>query len=46
VKVLGISGSLRADSYNMELLREAVEAAPAGVEIELLDPALIADLPL
>jgi chromate reductase len=46
VKVLGISGSLRADSYNLQLLREAVEAAPAGVEIELLDPALIADLPL
>jgi chromate reductase, NAD(P)H dehydrogenase (quinone) len=46
VKVLGISGSLRADSYNTQLLREAMDAAPEGVEIELLDPSLIADLPL
>jgi chromate reductase, NAD(P)H dehydrogenase (quinone) len=46
VKVLAISGSLRADSYNSRLLAEAAAAAPGGVEVELLDPALIADLPL
>jgi chromate reductase, NAD(P)H dehydrogenase (quinone) len=46
MQVLGISGSLRADSYNTGLLREAAAAAPAGVEVEILDPALIADLPL
>jgi len=37
VKVLAVSGSLRADSYNTKLLREAAELAPAGVELELYD---------
>jgi len=46
VRVLAVSGSLRADSYNTRLLEAAAAAAPAGVEIEILDPALIADLPL
>ena len=46
MKVLAVSGSLRADSYNTRLLEAAAAAAPAGVEVELLDPALIADLPL
>jgi chromate reductase, NAD(P)H dehydrogenase (quinone) len=46
VKVLGVSGSLRAGSYNTRLLEEAAAAAPAGVEVELFDPALIAELPL
>jgi chromate reductase len=46
VKVLGVSGSLRADSYNMRLLEAAAAAAPAGVEVEVADPALIAELPL
>jgi len=46
VKVLAVSGSLRADSFNTRLLEAAAAAAPAGVEIEILDPALIADLPL
>ena len=32
MKVLGISGSLRRDSYNHALLREAAERLPAGVE--------------
>ncbi len=31
MKVLGISGSLRRDSYNHALLREAAERLPAGV---------------
>jgi chromate reductase len=32
MKVLGIVGSLRRDSYNHALLREAAERLPAGVE--------------
>src|SRR5919197_1166230 len=35
MRILGVSGSLRADSYNTSLLRAAVEAAPEGVELEL-----------
>jgi chromate reductase len=46
MKVLGVSGSLRADSYNLRLLEAAAAAAPEGVEVELLDPAVIAELPL
>ena len=46
MKVLGVVGSLRADSYNSRLLAEAAVAAPAGVEVELFDPALLAELPL
>jgi chromate reductase len=46
VKVLAVSGSLRADSYNTRLLEEAAQAAPGGVELELLDPSVIAELPL
>jgi chromate reductase, NAD(P)H dehydrogenase (quinone) len=45
VKVLGVAGSLRAGSYNSRLLVEAAAAAPAGVEVELFDPALLAELP-
>ena len=46
MKVLAVSGSLRADSYNTSLLRAAIEAAPEGVEVELFDPAGLAGLPL
>jgi chromate reductase, NAD(P)H dehydrogenase (quinone) len=46
VKVLAVSGSLRAGSYNTRLLEAAAAAAPVGVEVDILDPALIADLPL
>jgi chromate reductase len=35
MKVLGVSGSLRADSHNTLLLRGAAELLPAGVELEL-----------
>jgi chromate reductase, NAD(P)H dehydrogenase (quinone) len=35
VRVLAISGSLRADSYNTALARAAAELAPEGVEVEL-----------
>src|SRR5205809_1056249 len=34
MKVLGISGSLRRDSYNTKLLRAAEELLPPGVEFE------------
>lgn len=37
MRVLGISGSLRRDSYNTTLLRSAAERLPAGVELELWD---------
>ena len=32
MKILAISGSLRADSYNTALARAAAELAPEGVE--------------
>ncbi|MDE0943473.1 MAG: NAD(P)H-dependent oxidoreductase [Alphaproteobacteria bacterium] len=37
MKILGISGSLRADSFNTALLRIAQKVAPAGMEIEIAD---------
>ncbi|NNJ09851.1 NAD(P)H-dependent oxidoreductase [Chloroflexales bacterium ZM16-3] len=43
MKLLGISGSLRAASNNTGLLRAAIELAPAGVEILIHD---IGDIPL
>jgi chromate reductase, NAD(P)H dehydrogenase (quinone) len=46
MKVLGVSGSLRAGSHNTRLLEAAAAAAPDGVEIELFDPSLVASLPL
>jgi len=36
MRILGISGSLRAGSYNTALLRAAAELTPDGVELELL----------
>jgi chromate reductase, NAD(P)H dehydrogenase (quinone) len=46
MRTLAVSGSLRTDSFNTNLLRAAVEAAPEGVEVELFDPAGLRDLPL
>jgi len=46
LRILAVSGSLRASSHNTSLLRAAADAAPAGVEVDLFDPAGIADLPL
>ena len=46
MRILAVSGSLRAGSYNTNLLRAAVRAAPEGVEVELFEPSAIADLPL
>src|SRR5436309_8910288 len=37
MRVLAISGSLRAASYNTALLRAAAELAPDGVEVELYE---------
>jgi chromate reductase, NAD(P)H dehydrogenase (quinone) len=37
VKILGISGSLRQDSYNTKLLRAAEELLPAVAELDLWD---------
>lgn len=37
MKVLGISGSLRRDSHNRQVLLAARELLPAGVELELWD---------
>ena len=36
-KVLAISGSLRRDSYNASLLRNAADLFGADVEVEILD---------
>jgi chromate reductase, NAD(P)H dehydrogenase (quinone) len=49
MRVLGISGSLRRDSYNSALLRAAAERLPGGVEFVSFDrlaeiPAYDADL--
>ncbi len=35
MRLLAISGSLRADSYNTRLLRIAAEEAPEGVDVEV-----------
>lgn len=43
IRILGISGSLRRDSFNTALLRAAQELAPEGVEITLFD---LKELPL
>jgi chromate reductase len=44
MRILAISGSLRADSYNTALARAAAALAPPDVEIELYDG--LASLPL
>lgn len=37
IRILGIAGSLRKESYNRSALRAAVELAPEGAEIEIFD---------
>jgi chromate reductase len=37
IRIVGISGSLRAGSHNTAALRAAAEMAPDGVEIEIFD---------
>ncbi len=43
VRILGISGSLRADSYNTATLHVAQAVAPAGITVDIFD---IAPIPL
>ena len=43
IRVLAISGSLRAGSFNTALLRAAQELAPEGLEIAIFD---LNDIPL
>jgi len=43
MRLLAISGSLRADSHNSRLLRIAAEEAPVGVDIDIYDG--LADIP-
>ena len=44
MKVLAVSGSLRAGSHNTSLLRAAADAAPAGVQVQLWEG--VGDLPV
>lgn len=37
LKIFGLAGSLRRDSFNRALLRAAVEVAPKGVEIRIFE---------
>jgi chromate reductase, NAD(P)H dehydrogenase (quinone) len=46
MRILAVSGSLRADSLNTNLLRAAADAAPEEIEVELFDAERIAELPL
>jgi chromate reductase len=45
LRVLGISGSLRADSLNRRLLRAAAKQLPPGAELVELDPAVLKAVP-
>ena len=41
VKILGMSGSLRRDSYNKAALRAALDLLPEGAELKIIDLAPI-----
>src|SRR3954454_15259541 len=43
MRILGLSGSLRRDSYNAQLLRAAADELPPGAELEVWDG--VRDLP-
>ena len=43
MKIVGIAGSLRRESWNRKLLHAAVDLAPDGMRIEIFD---LADIPL
>jgi chromate reductase len=45
MRLLGIVGSLRADSYNAMLMRAAAELLPAGVELVVLDGSVLREVP-
>ena len=44
MRVLAVSGSLRSNSHNTQILRAAAEVAPEDIEVELWDG--VRDLPL
>ena len=41
MRVLAVSGSLRADSYNAMLMRAAGEHVPSDVELVALDASVL-----
>ena len=45
MRILGISGSLRAGSHNTRLLEAAGRLLPESAELHLLDPALLREIP-
>ena len=45
MRILGISGSLRADSHNTRLLGAAARLLPEDAELELLDPEVLRAVP-
>ena len=45
MRILGISGSLRAGSHNTSLLRAASRLLPEDAEFVLLDPGVLRDIP-
>jgi chromate reductase len=45
MRILGISGSLRADSLNTRLLRAAAEQLPPGAELVIYDSAALKAVP-
>ena len=45
MRILGISGSLRAGSHNTNLLRAAARLLPEDAEFVLLDPDVLRDIP-
>ncbi len=45
MRILAISGSLRRDSHNTQLLRAAADLLPSGAELVLLDPEALRAIP-
>ena len=45
MRILAISGSLRRDSHNTQLLRAAADLLPPGAELEVLDPDVLRAIP-
>ena len=45
-KLLAVSGSLRAGSYNTALAQALIKQAPAGTTIEFIEPSDVGALPL
>ncbi len=43
ITIIGVTGSLRKDSYNTALLRAAIKLMPSGAELEI---AMLKGIPL